>query len=258
MLIDTHCHLTNSYFDGKDSLNYILNRAYDANVMGFIAVGTNIPDCNSTLALAEKNSRIQASLGVHPHEANNWNQSYENDLNLMLNNPNVRFVGETGLDLHYNLSSKHNQTEVFRKHIRLARKHKKPIIVHTRKAPQETIDILIEEDAYKVGGIIHCFSEDINFARKVLDLNFYLSFSGILTFKNADTIRTVASWMPKDRILIETDSPYLSPHPHRGKTNEPALLIHTANCLAQLRKISLEQLENNIVKNLENLCGWPN
>jgi TatD DNase family protein len=151
-------------------------------------------------------------------------------------------VGETGLDFHYDHSPREVQNEAFRKQVQLARKVNKPLIIHTRSAPSETLAILREEKASDVGGIIHCFSEDRAFAQQALDLGFDISFSGIVTFKTATAIQDVAAWAPADRILVETDSPYLSPVPYRGKPCEPAFVVHTAKRVAELRKMSLEDL----------------
>ncbi len=255
MLVDTHCHLTGSNLP-QDQLKATLARAFAAGVTGFIAVGTDQEDCRAVLALTRDLPCIQASLGVHPHEAKFWNIETEKELEAMALDPNVRFIGETGLDWHYDLSPRDEQERAFRAHIQLAKRVRKPLMIHTRSAPEATLRILWEEGAEEVSGIIHCFSEDMAFAEGALDLGFYLSFSGIVTFKNAHAIREVAVWAPEDRILVETDSPYLAPVPHRGKTNEPAYVRFVAEHLAQARGVSCARIEEVTTQNLEALCGW--
>lgn len=255
MLVDAHCHLLGSHLE-EQKLCATLDRARAAGVSGFIAVGTDLEDSHLVLELARTTPDIQACLGVHPHEAKGWEENTATALEGLLTDPNARFVGETGLDWHYDFSPRDQQELVFREQIRLAKRLQKPLMIHTREAPEATLCILREEGASEVRGIIHCFSEDLAFARQALDLNFYLSFSGILTFKKAEAIQAVAAWAPLDRILVETDSPYLAPMPHRGKTNEPAFVTHVAAYLARLRNVSLATLADRTTRNLEELCGW--
>ena len=256
MLVDAHCHLVGSHLAGQ-KIGAILDRARRAGVGGFVAVGTDLEDSRAVLALARSTPEIRASLGVHPHEASTWHDGTGTALEPLLQDAATRFVGETGLDWHYDLSPRDVQESVFREQIRLARRVRKPLMIHTREAPMETLRILEEEGAREVRGVIHCFSEDLPFARKALDLGFYLSFSGILTFKNAEAIRDVAAWAPLDRILVETDSPYLAPVPHRSKPNEPAFVTFVADHLARLRGIAPLELADRTMRNLEELCGWP-
>jgi TatD DNase family protein len=255
MIVDAHCHLLGSHL-GEQKLQSTLDRARAAGVGGFMAVGTDLEDSRQVLELAHRTPDIQACLGVHPHEAKTWEPSTAGALEALLNDPSARFVGETGLDWHYDFSPRDAQERVFREQIRLAKRLRKPLMIHTREAPLDTLRILEEEGADAVRGIIHCFSEDLAFARRALDLGFYLSFSGILTFKKAETIQEVAIWAPGDRILVETDSPYLAPAPHRGKTNEPAFVTHVAQRLAELRQTTLPKIAETTTRNLEALCGW--
>ena len=255
MLVDAHCHLTGTYL-AQDQVGATLARARTEGVTGFIAVGTDLEDSRAVLDLTRLTPDIQASLGVHPHEAKSWNEGVAEDLEVLLRDPNVRFVGETGLDWHYDLSPRDQQEEAFRGQIRLAKKVRKPLMIHTRSAPGATLRILREEGAEEVLGIIHCFTEDKAFAEGALDLGFYLSFSGIVTFKNALAIREVAAWAPEDRILVETDAPFLAPVPHRGKPNEPAFVRFTANHVAELRGMTSLRLAELSTRNLEALCGW--
>ncbi|BDU74215.1 TatD family hydrolase [Mesoterricola silvestris] len=253
MLVDSHCHLTGGHL-GEDRLEAVLDRARAAGVDGLVAVGCTLEDSRGVLALARRTPQVRASLGVHPHDARTWDASTGEALEALLADPAVLFVGETGLDWHYDLSPRDAQEAVFRAQIRLAEKLGKPLMIHTREAPEATLRILREEGARR--GVIHCFSEDLAFAREALDLGFHLSFSGIVTFKNAQAIRGVAAWAPPDRILVETDAPYLAPVPFRGKANEPAYVTHVAAQVAALRGLSPQRLAELTTGNLEALCGW--
>lgn len=255
MLVDAHCHLTGSYL-APEAVASTLERARQGGVTGFIAVGTDLEDSRMVLGLAHLHPGIQASLGVHPHEAKSWDDATEAALESLVRDPAVRFVGETGLDWHYDLSPREEQEMVFRAQIRLARRLGKPLMIHTRSAPEATLRILKEEGAGEVSGIIHCFSEDKPFAQAALDLGFYLSFSGIVTFKKAEAVREVAAWAPEDRILVETDAPFLAPVPYRGKPNEPGFVRYTADQVAELRGISSLRVAELTTRNLEALCGW--
>lgn len=252
MLVDAHCHL----YDGSEEASGPLDRARIAGVSGFIAVGTDLDDSRRVLALAQRQPDVRACLGVHPHEAKHWDGDTEAALEALLQAPEARFVGEMGLDWHYDFSPRAAQEEVFRAQIRLAKRLSKPLMIHTREAPEATLQILEEEGAEAVGGIIHCFSEDLPFAWRALELGFHLSFSGIVTFKKAEAVQAVAAWAPADRVLVETDSPYLAPTPHRGKPNEPAYVVHVAEAVARLRGVSLLALAEQTTRNLEALCGW--
>ncbi len=255
MLVDAHCHLTGSYL-AEDQVEATLQRARVHGVTGFIAVGTDLEDSRVVLGLAARLPEVQASLGVHPHEAKTWSPVVEAGLRDLLAHPVVRFVGETGLDWHYDLSPREEQEAAFRAQIRLAKALRKPLMIHTRSAPEATLRLLEEEGADAVRGIIHCFSEDRAFAQRALDLGFYLSFSGIATFKKAEAVRDVAAWAPADRILVETDAPFLAPVPYRGKPNEPGFVRFTAEAVAELRGIPAVKLAELTTRNLEALCGW--
>jgi TatD DNase family protein len=255
MLVDSHCHLIGSYLE-KGSFDSVMGRARQEGVQGFIAVGTGLQDSEEVVNLAHRFEDIRASVGVHPHEAKTWESSSSASLEILARDPAVCFVGETGLDWHYDLSPRSQQEEAFRAQIRVAKRVGKPLMVHTREAREDTLRILEEEGADSVGGVFHCFSEDLTFARRVIDSGYYLSFSGIVTFKKAEAIQEVARWAPADRILVETDSPFLAPVPFRGKTNEPAYVVHVAKAVAALRGVSFEDLADQTTRNLEALCGW--
>jgi TatD DNase family protein len=228
---DTHCHLDSEH--NPDGAEAILERARKAGVSTFLCVGVGgRAQAEQALALAEQHADVFASAGVHPHDAA---RDGAFDLGALFAHPRVLAVGEVGLDYHYDHSPRDVQAEVFRRFIAVARKIQKPLIIHTRSAPEDTLQILESEAARDCGGVIHCFSEDRPFAERALDLGFYLSFSGIVTFKTARAIQEVAAWAPEDRILVETDSPYLAPVPLRGKRCEPAFVVHTGKFVAKLR-----------------------
>jgi TatD DNase family protein len=248
MLFDTHCHLDpESFSEGADA---VLARARDAGVDRVLCIGVGgLGQARHAVALGERRPDVLASVGVHPHDASTLDDTLDGELRELAGRSVVVAVGEVGLDFHYDHSPRAVQVDVFRRFIALARDLKKPLIIHTRSAPNETLEILESEQARDVGGVIHCFSEDRAFAERALDLEFDLSFSGIVTFKNARAIQDVAAWAPQDRILIETDSPYLAPVPFRGKKCEPALVIHTAAKVAELRGLSLDKLAAITTKN---------
>jgi TatD DNase family protein len=199
--------------------------------------------------------RVCACVGIHPHDATSWSEAAHEELRALALAPEVAAVGEIGLDYHYDHSPREVQRDVFARLVGLAREVKKPIVVHTREAAADTLEILDREGARDVGGIIHCFSEDRPFAERALDLGFDVSLSGIVTFKNARSVHEVAAWAPIDRIHVETDSPYLAPVPMRGKPCEPAYVVHTARRVAELRGIALEALAEATLANTERRFG---
>lgn len=235
LLVDSHCHLDPVYLPSGPG--DVLARAKAAGVGTFvcIGVGRDIGAARAAVALAGERRDVFATVGVHPHDAASTDEKGFEEIARLARDPRVVAIGEIGLDYHYDHSPRDVQQQVFRRMIALARELKKPIVIHTRSAPVDTLAILEEEKARDVGGIIHCFSEDRTFAERAIGLDFDLSFSGILTFKNAHSIREAARFAPADRILVETDSPFLAPVPLRGKTCEPAYIVHTARCLAELR-----------------------
>jgi TatD DNase family protein len=255
MLIDTHCHLDPGYFpEGSEA---VIERARAAGVDAFvvIGVGEDLGPARAALELASSRPDVWATVGLHPHDATVLDEAMADELDRLAGTPRVCAIGEIGLDYHYMRSPRDVQRDVFRRMIGLARKHKKPIVVHTREAPEDTISILDEEGAREVGGIIHCFSEDRAFAERAIALGFDLSFSGIVTFKNARAVHEVAAWAPPDRILVETDSPYLAPIPMRGKRCEPAFVVHTARRVAELRGVELEALAAQTSENARRRLG---
>jgi TatD DNase family protein len=238
MLIDTHTHLDDArYNDDRDAM---FARAREAGVEAFVTIGCDLTTSKSAIALADQNPSVYASIGVHPHEVRHISDGWYDEFRRLALNKKVVAYGEIGLDYHYNHSSPKEQRDRFREQIQLARELGLPVIIHTREAQEDTIRILKEERASEVGGVFHCFSGDAWLAKDALDLGFYLSFSGILTFQNATILREIAKTTPLDRVLIETDCPYLTPVPHRGKRNEPAYVALVA---AQLAAVHAERPE---------------
>jgi TatD DNase family protein len=256
VLVDAHCHLDATYFpEGPDP---VIGRAVDAGVVGFVVVGvgdTLEPARNAVALAARLPDRVCACVGIHPHDAVTWSDRAHDDLRELARKPEVVAVGEIGLDYHYDHSPRQTQRDVFARLIGLAREVRKPIVVHTREAAADTLALLESERARDVGGIVHCFSEDRAFAQRALDLGFDLSLSGIVTFKSARSVQDVAAWAPLDRILVETDSPYLAPAPMRGKTCEPRLVWHTARRVAELRGMDLNDLAAATLANTERRFG---
>jgi TatD DNase family protein len=233
-------------------------RAQAAGVVGFVVVGVgkDLDQARAAVELAGRRpDRVAACVGIHPHDAVSWSETAHEELRALAARPEVVAVGEIGLDYHYDHSPRETQRDVFARLVGLAREVGKPIVVHTREAAADTLAILEREGARDVGGIIHCFSEDRAFAERALDLGFDVSLSGIVTFKGAVAVQEVAAWAPVDRILVETDSPYLAPVPLRGKKCEPAHVVHTARRVAELRGMALEDLAAATLANTERRFG---
>lgn len=242
MLVDSHCHLDRldvSRFGG--SLAGVLEAAMANGVTHLLSVATDLESWPRLAQSTEPYPQIALSVGVHPSEEGGREPTVA-ELTMLGSKARVVAIGETGLDYHYGHDSKRRQQEWFRIHIAAARELHKPLIVHTRDAREDTLRIMADEGAADVGGVLHCFTEDWDMAARALELNFYVSFSGIVTFKNAKPIQDAARRMPANRLLIETDSPYLAPVPHRGKPNHPAWVKHVAEFVAELRGESLEQV----------------
>jgi len=255
-LVDAHCHLDPGYFpEGADA---VMERAARAGVVGFVVVGVgrDLTQARQAVELARRvPDRVCACVGIHPHDAVSWSEQGHDELRALALAPEVAAVGEIGLDYHYDHSPRELQREVFARLVGLAREVRKPIVVHTREAAADTLDILEREGAREVGGIIHCFSEDRPFAERALDLGFDLSMSGIVTFKNARPVQEVAAWAPLGRLLVETDSPYLAPLPNRGKKCEPAMITYTATRIAELRGIAPEEVAEATLANTQRRFG---
>jgi len=241
MLIDTHAHLDSPKFD--EDREAVISRALEAGIDTIVNIGFNRETIPSTMNLAEKYPFIYAAVGWHPTDA--ITMKLEEDLawiERLCSHPKVVAIGEIGLDYYWDTSPKEIQHTVFREQIRLAKRLNKPIIIHNRDAHEDLMRLLKEENASEVGGIMHCFSGSWETAKQCLDMNFHISFGGPLTYKNAKVPKEVLERVPLDRLLLETDAPYLPPHPHRGKRNESAFVRIVAEAAAQIKGISLEEI----------------
>ena len=240
VVADSHAHLLERYYPGE--VEATLARARAAGVAIILNVGTTVAESAEAAALAERNDDVWATAGVHPHEARDLDAAALERLRELLARPRVVAVGECGLDYHYDLSPREVQREALRTQIRLAREVKKPLVLHNRESDQDLLAILREEGAAEAGGVLHCFTAGPEAARQALDLGFHLGFGGILTFKNADEVRAALKLCPLDRVLLETDCPYLTPIPHRGKRNEPAYVALVLAKVAEITGLTPEHL----------------
>lgn len=246
MFIDSHCHINFPDFAGK--LPEVFDLMQQNQVSHALCISVELEKFPDILSLAETYPQVYASVGVHPdHEA--CTEPGVAQLTQLAQHPKVIAIGETGLDYYRLTGDLEWQRERFRTHIRAARAVGKPLVIHTREAAEDTLRLMQEENAHEAGGVMHCFTESLDVARAAMDMNFYISFSGIVTFKNAGAIREVAAHVPLDRMLIETDSPYLAPVPYRGKTNQPGYVRHVAETLASIRGISVEELGERTTEN---------
>ncbi len=254
MLVDSHCHL--DFPDLADRLPEVLQRMQDNQVDLAVCIGVNLEDFPKVLALAEAQANLFATVGVHP-EYTDVEEPSEERLVALATHPKVIAIGETGLDYYWQKDKPEWQRARFRTHIRAAKACGKPLVVHTRDSAADTLRLLQEEGADVVGGIMHCFTENWEIATQALDLGFHLSFSGIVTFKNAAIVKEVAQKCPLDRILVETDAPYLAPVPYRGKQNQPAYVRHVAEEIARLRALSFEEVARATTDNFHRLFKIP-
>ena len=258
MIIDSHCHL--NYEPMSSSLKETINRANKDGVKYLLTISTEDKSFNKILEIVSNYKCVFGSYGIHPHEAKNHKLIKSNDiLKKIKNNKKIIGVGETGLDFYYNYSEKNDQIKSFEEHIIAAQISKLPIIVHTRNAEIETLEILKKhylKKEFKI--LIHCFTGSKDFAFKLLDLGAYISASGVVTFKNSQNLANTFKIIPNERILVETDSPYLAPVPLRGKPNEPSYIIHTVQFLSKLKKISFDDFSNLTSTNFFNLFGRLN
>ena len=250
VFIDSHCHV--NFPDLASDYPAIAARMAQNNVRMALCVSVNLPDWDPMMAMVEREPTLWASVGVHPDYENEIEPTVD-DLVLRSTRHKVVAIGETGLDYYRLTGDLEWQRERFRTHIRAAKAAKLPLIIHTRQAREDTIRILREEGADEVGGVMHCFTESWEMAQQSMELGFYVSFSGIVTFKNARDLQETATKMPMDRLLIETDSPYLAPVPHRGKRNDPSLVVHVAEKIAELKGLSVEQVAEQSTENFFSL-----
>lgn len=257
MLIDSHCHL--EYEGLAENQPDVLARARAAGVGGFLNISTRRSEWDRVVGTAERESDVWASVGIHPHEADAHEDLGAAELLAAIENPRVIGIGETGLDYYYDKSDRGVQQALFRTHIGVARETGLPVIIHTRDAEDDTAAILADEmEKGAFPALIHCFTASAEFARKVLDLGLTISLSGIVTFKNASELQEIAARLPAERLLVETDSPFLAPVPHRGKKCEPAFVRNTAQFIADLRGEPLEQLAETTTRNFYRLFSKAN
>lgn len=257
-LIDSHCHLEPKDFtdDGVDVREQVIARAHAAGVVELICVGSgaSLSEVSNAVRLAESHARLWAAVGIHPHEAARLPEGALDEIErLAANHPKVVAVGETGLDYHYLHSPKPVQQEVLRAFLGIARRTRRPISLHIRDAHSEAQTILAE--AGTPAGVVHCFTGTLEDAQRYVELGLYVSFSGVVSFKSAGELRRAAAWVPADRLLLETDCPYLAPVPLRGRRNEPAYIVHTAEVVAKERGLELEELARITSANARRLFG---
>lgn len=239
---DSHCHLTMSNAEAN------LSAARAAGVRGFVVPATKLEDAPQAVEIAHDNEDVWAGVGFHPHDAKHCDDAAFAEIARLAREERVVAIGEIGLDYHYDFSPRDVQREVFERHIGLARELDKPVIVHNRESTEDMVEILSRSG---VRGILHSYTESLDVAQRLVDLGYYISFSGIVTFRNAESLRDVARGLPHDRVLIETDTPYLAPVPYRGRDNEPAYVIAIAELLAKLWGISIEAVAAQTTANFE-------
>jgi TatD DNase family protein len=256
MLVDSHCHLDLLGLE-QEPLSEALNEARVAGIEHMLCVSVSLERLPAMLRLIEPHPQVSASVGVHPDGVDVEDPDVERLVQLA-RHPRIVAIGETGLDYYRSEGDTQWQRERFRRHIRAARAAGKPLIVHTREAREDTLEILREEGAQQAGGVLHCFTETWDMARAAMDLGFYISFSGIVTFKNAVQIKEVAKKMPADRMLVETDAPYLAPVPKRGKANRPAYVHYVAEYIAELRAEPFTQIARTTTQNFYRLFSQAN
>ena len=254
-LVDSHCHLNFPDFAGR--ISDILQNAADNQVSHMLCIATSWENRDDVMKLAREHAPISASVGIHPTTEGGYEPSVDELLEAAAD-PLVVAIGETGLDYFRSEGDLTWQHERFHRHIEVAKRSGLPLIIHTRAAAEDTMDTLRNHDARDAGGVMHCFAEDWEVAKQALDIGFYVSFSGIVTFKSAKNVQEAARQVPLDRLLVETDAPYLAPTPHRGKSNEPAYVRHTAEFVAELRGISLEALAEATTENFYRLFSRVN
>lgn len=246
---DSHCHLTMS--DAAASLE----RARAEGVVGIVVPGTKLDDAEPAVKIAQKHDDVWAAVGFHPHEAKDCDEASFATIEKLAGEDRVVAIGEIGLDYHYMHSPRETQREVFMRHIALAKSLDLPVIVHNRESTDDLVELLTSEDAKGARGILHSYTESLDIARTLIDLGYFISFSGIVTFRSAGPLREVARSLPHDRVLIETDTPYLAPVPFRGRDNEPAFVIKIAEQLATLWGVSVEEVAARTTANFESAFG---
>lgn len=250
MIVDSHCHL--DFEPLLSNINEVLKNAKKNNIKSILTIGTSLESSKKVLEIVEKYENIYGTVGIHPNSTTNYLNDIDKLIDIKKKNKKILAFGETGLDYFYKRSERKDQIFSFEKHIEFAISEKVPVIIHTRDANEDTI-LIIKKYYKKTKFLIHCFTGNLEFAKKLLNLECLISFSGIITFKKSHELRDVVKFVPLDRILIETDSPYLSPDPFRGKSNEPANLRIIAENIATIKKISFEEISEVTTKNFHKL-----
>jgi len=253
-LIDSHAHLDHSQLRGD--LEGVLQRAGEAGIRAILSVGCDLQSSRDNVALARQHEQVYATVGIHPHDAGDWNEQAGAELRRLAADPKVVAIGEIGLDYYYDRAPREVQRAAFRGQLRLARELGKPVVIHDRDAHAEVLQILREERAGENGGVLHCFSGDLAMARECLELGFFISFTGTLTYPKNAAAREIVAVLPLERLLVETDCPYLAPQTYRGKRNEPAYVRHTAEEIARIKGLSLEDVARITSLNVHRLFGF--
>ena len=251
MLIDSHAHLDSHRF--RNDLDEVIGRAQEYGVIQIVNIGYNLESSKNSLALAQDYEGIAAAVGFHPHDAAEVKDNDWSEMEMLASHEQVVAIGEMGLDYYRNLSPKDTQKDVFRRQIRMAKRIGKPIIIHDRDAHLDVLTMLREESAGENGGVMHCFSGSKETARECMDLGFNISIAGPVTFTNAPRLQEVAQYIPLDRLMVETDCPYLAPVPHRGKRNEPAFVRFVAEKIAELRGEDFKKIADSTTENTKRL-----
>lgn len=255
-LIDTHCHLT--FDDLVADIEAVLARSQQAGVTGWITVGTDMEQNRKTIELAERHENMYAAIGIHPHDAKNVTAGTITELKKLAQNEKVVAIGETGLDFHYDFSPRQDQRRAFAQQLKIAAELGLPVIIHCREAFDETMEILEQYGRSVKRVVFHCFGGSAEQAKIVMDRGFYISFTGVVTFKNAEPVRQAAKIVPLAKLMLETDCPYMSPEPMRKqKVNEPALMLHTAKCLAELKGMDLGDFAEEVTATSRAFFGLP-
>jgi len=254
-LIDSHAHLELEPLV-QDSVG-VLERATEAGIIAIVTVGTNIPDAEKALEIADRFDKVFVSIGVHPHNAKEVHEGTFTIMEELSKHPKVVAYGEIGLDFFRNRSPQSVQVSVFADQLELAKKLTKPVVIHLRNAYEQGMEMLEKAAPFDAGGVIHCFSGDQKDADRALEMGFYISSPGTVTYKKNDKLRTILSTVPENRILLETDAPFLTPEPLRGKGNEPAFIVHTARKVAEIRNVSIEEISRVTTANAIRLFRLP-
>jgi len=256
MLVDSHCHLDRlDLFGDSVDLESTLAEARERGVSAFLAIGVDMDSSRNLVSLAERHADIYVSVGAHPLQDQPIPIPDADELKALASSEYVVAIGETGLDYYYSEATSSWQKESFIRHLQVAKQLAKPVVVHTRNARQDTLQCIAEYGGHENGGVLHCFTESWDMAKAALDLNFHISFSGIITFRNADELREVVKKVPLDRMLVETDSPWLAPVPYRGKPNRPAYVVEVAEVIAEVKGLDFETVAVETSKNFSRLFG---